>query len=325
MPENEFTQEQLETAPSLKGRFTSADQSLTELERAVAKHQGLLTDEGKLSEEALKPKPLEMPSGFGGVTSLEDLAPDKVAGVEDAVRDVQGEHAPAAEVDSDLQLEESGLPAPEFSDSEQDIGPGPPPEPMASATIDIGDLLRKAKEPVRCHHCGWDQRDSFQNPRFGEEDKMAFIRHVMSAKGRFFKTYSLFGGSAKVTLRSRTQREVDMALEYTRGLLKNEKLLGMGDMQAQLQRYHVAASIHKITNDDGTQEFKALQDYDKQVSSETLHPVEALDKAVFGGEQAAGLYNIVTALWMEFERLYGWFASRAHEPDFWKAADGAHS
>lgn len=139
----------------------------------------------------------------------------------------------------------------------------------------------------------------------------------MSKEGRFYKDYEVFGGAMTIRFRSRTQHELDLILDAGREELKNEKLAGMGDLTAQVQSYHVAASIDRITQTDGDEktEFKALDE---------VGDVKKVDEAVFGEGRASAFYNVTMALWMEFERLYGWFSSKAHEADFWKAADGDH-
>lgn len=328
MPDDEFSQEQLEAAPSLRGRFGTKDQPLTELERAVAEHQGLLEDDGTLKAEALRLCPVALPANMPQTVSLEELVPEKAAVIEEQIQEIKGEHAEAARADEDKQLGD-GLAPPPFADGEVADDPGEPPgdSQTAAVAIDISQLIRNAREPVRCGHCGWDQRDSFKPPPFNEEDKMAFIRHVMSKGGRFFKTFELFGGKVLVTLRSRSQAELEAILECARRELKAEELAGVGDMQAQLQRYHIAAAVAKIVDredSENSQEFKTLNNQ-LSVLDDPKKAVQDKDKEVFGSGQSTGFYNIATALWMEFERLYGYFASRAHEPDFWKAAVGDRS
>lgn len=316
MAEEKLTQEELDAFPSMKGKF-AGNEHLTELEKQVAMHQGLMTEDGKFTAEAIKPEPKQMPEGFAGIVALEDLAPDKAQEVEAAVQDIRGEHAEDAEIDPELQVEDGGLSAPSFSDADElpDDSDSSTDEDK-DTTVDIKTLISQSQEPVKCYHCGWDQRNSFQTPKFEEEDKMAFIRHIMSKTGRFYKTYELMGGHILVTFRSRSQSEVDAIVDYTREMVSNEKLIGPADMQAQLQRFHIAASLDTLDTDDPTEpaySFKPLDQYSN---------IAEMDREVFGSGRGAAFYNMITAQWMEFERLYGWFSAQAHKSDFWRAADG---
>ena len=329
MAKDEFTREQLEQAPSLRGSFTRKDQPITELERAVARHQGLLEDDGTLKSEALEKVLPPLPSNMPQTIPLEELVPEKAAGIEAAIQAAKGEHAPDAVEDVEKQVE-TGLAPPPFDDTELSAGPGEPPgdNQSAAAAVDLRQLIRGAKEPLYCGYCGWDQRDSFKPPPFTEEDKLAFIRHVMSKSGRFFKRFTLLGGKVKVTLRSRSQAELEAIMECARQELKAEELTGIGDLQAQLQRYHIAASVCKIVDQEtpeDSQEFAPLDVQLDKLNTAAKAAVQAKDKAVFGAGQSTGMYTIITTRWMEFERLYGYFASRAHDPDFWTAAAGDHS
>lgn len=327
MPEK-ITQKIIEKAPSMRGKFISKNQKLTELERRVAEYQDLLDENGLIKDDALVAPPVALPAGFDPPVPLENLIAD-TSKIETDIAEVKGGSAKEAIPEEEKQVDE-GLAPPGFETGEPDVDPGLPPgseSDSASIKVNVADLIANAKEPVRCGHCGWDQRGLFTPPKFSEEDKMAFIRHIMSSDGRFFKIYDVFGDNLQIILRSRTQAEMELILECGRQDMKAEKLIGMGDLTAQLQRYHIAASVSKIIdriNSENSRNFDALSVYAKS-SSNTADAVRAIDEAVFGTGQPTALYNVITAVWMEFERLYAWFTAKAHEVDFWKAAAGDHS
>ncbi len=183
MAKEQFSAEELKKYPDIRGRLHPGA-SLTELERAVASFQDLLNDDGSVKEEALVPAPEgdDMSARLPNVVSLESLTPDAEK-IEQEIHEIQGEHAPAAEVDDDTQID-APLPPPGF---DEDSTPGPPPgvpvddaeenhEPLVPAVADLGALIAKSLEPFRCAHCGWDQRQTFKEPEYTEENKLAFIR-----------------------------------------------------------------------------------------------------------------------------------------------------
>ncbi len=303
--------------PSLKGRLPSKDVHLTEMEKAALQDQGLLDDDGRPTDEAIvQPDPMaNLPPGVERPVPLEDLVPDSSV-TEEAVAEAKGEHAPEAEVDADKQVA-AGLAAP-VDDEDETLDPGLPPgeAELGSATVPLGALIQQSTDPVNCGRCGFDLRQTFVEPRFEASDKASFIRHIMSKDGRFYKEYEIFDGAMKIRFRSRSQHELDMILDEGRRELKKEDLAGIGDLTAQVQRYHVAASVDRIS---GTAADEEVTDF--ELLSEVGN-VKKVDETVFGTGRSSGLYNVVMALWMEFERLYGWFSSKAHDPDFWKAADG---
>lgn len=319
MPE-EFTFEDVKNAPSLKGAFFRKDQKLTPFERAVAEYQGLIDENGLLKDEAIKKQEKSLPPNITPPVNLVDLDPAKGTEVEREVEEkvtkIKGETAAEAKADPSLQVDE-GLPPPDEDPQEEEESLD------TKEDVDLIDLIVNYKEPLLCAHCGWDQRASFKPPRYSEEDKLAFIRHVMSS-GRFYKDYPIFGGKIKVRFRSRTQKELEIIMEKGRQDLKNEKLMGVGDLQAALQRYNVVISIDSwidTEEPENSKKFPTLEELSKKEED----PLTALEELVLGQGRSSAAYTILTAIWMEFTRLYEWFAARAHDPDFWKAAVGGAS
>ncbi len=343
MAEEQFSAKHLQQAPDLRGRFTKKDQSLTEEERAIAQFQGLIDPaSGLLTDEAIaKPIP-DVSANMPQVVPLEQLT-ENAADIQEQVEDIQGENADEAEISPDLQVEAPLTPplAPpgyeegteggsDYTDPDPLPTKAPSEDPADSSVVNIGALLAKSNDPFFCSHCGWDQRGAFQEPKHGEEDKMAFVRHIMSPAGRFYKEYNKFDGKMKVTLRSRSQWEADSIVDFARsivtgGIDKTQSLTGMMDLTAQMQRYQMMASVHSITNlvDSKTVVFPTLESYKDDDSKE--FPVKLMEKTLLGEGRSIGIINIMMASWLEFERLYGWLTSRAHEPDFWKAVGGSRS
>lgn len=324
-PSQEF-KDAVESAPSLKGKYTKPNESLTELEKAILSHQGLINEDGTLKDEAIRkedPKS-KLPPGFSAPVPLEELAPEQASKLADEIADIKGEHAEQAKPDTSIQLDGEGVPPPKFAENDADahtVEPLRENEYRSSQQKSIRELIEGSDEPVRCWQCGWDHRESFKPPSYTEEDKLAFIRHILS-DGRFFKTYELFGGEIEVQFRSRTQQEIELIMEYARLAFNEQKLAGWGDVQAQLQRYNIVAAVAGIRarEDNGFRKFKPLCEF-----GDTPDAVKAMDAAFLSSGRSSGMFNIVTAQWMEFERLYGWFSSRAHDSDFWKAVAGDHS
>lgn len=316
-----FTQEDVENAPELSGKFERKTQALTELERAVAAHQGLLEDDGTLKDEAIRKEPTEvqLPPGIPMPVSLESIS-DDADKITEEIQSIRGEHAPEAAIDEELQVDSEGLAPPDVNNRKvENIDTV---ENSAPDELDLRSMIATSDDPVVCAHCGWDQREAFKTPKHSEEDKLAFIRHIMGTTGRFYKTVDLLGGNIKLTLRSRSQTEVDMIMNYTRDEMKKDNLVGVGDLTAQIQRYHIAASVHEIAFDKGREKFPFLSEI---AATDDKSAVEIMDDNVFGNERSTAMYGMVTAEWLGFERLYGWLASHAHDKDFWKAVAGARS
>lgn len=318
----EFSDEQLRSAPSLKGKFDSKKQPLTDLERAVAAHQGLLEDDGTLKDAAVRPVPPTIPSNMPQTLSLEELMPEGADGIKSQIMEVRGANAKSAVVEEDKQVD-TGLQPPELND--EVVASTSVNEPGANqtgaATVDIKKIIKDYNEPVRCSYCGWDQRAAFRPPDVTDEDKLAFIRHIMSTSGRFFKEYKIFGGNISIVLRSRSQAELEAILMCARQELKDGELAGVGDLQAQLQRYHISAAVAEIINhkdSKGSIQFDTLASLlGVKTAKEAVH---SKDKDVFGEGRSTGLYTIISSLWLEFERLYGYLIYQAHTKDFWEAA-----
>lgn len=333
-------QNDLSSYPSLAGKFANRGARLTPQERAVAKFQGLLNDDGTLKEEAIaQPEQvINLPPGVSAPVPLESLV-ENAEEVEEQIRGIKGDFAKEAVVDGDKQLGE-GLQPPDFSEGDG-RGAEDSDGDFRTTTVPLGLLIEQSADPVKCSHCGYDLRNAFTDPPYTEDDKMAFVRHVMSDTGRFYKTYSLLGGRVRIRLRSRSQAELEIILQVARQQMKDDKLIGMGDLAAQLQRYHMVASIDRLSCDSAdeeqpseTKEFMTLnarvesarkKDNRSPEDDDTVlltKCVKDMDAAVFGGGRGTALFNTVMAHWMEFERLYGWFAAKAHDPDFWNAVGG---
>ena len=321
-----YSEEQLNESRDLRGQLTPGKtlENMTSLEQAVLRHQGLVDDNDQIKPEAFTKveEPINLPPHIPSPVPLEDLEPDMADRISEAVSEARGAAADEADVDPEMQVD-APLPPPDTDDvmidDFVDDGFG------ASTKMDVGVLLRGAKEPVRCPRCTYDVRKHFADPDFEQSDKATFIRHVMSRNGRFEKRFPILDGHGAIIMRSRSQSEMERIFKYVRSKLQDEELLPGSDYITQIERYHIAASVAAIESNDpaDSEKFPTL-DYLAQ-DKDCADPVGALENMVFGSGRSAGLFSIVTALWMEFERLYGWFSSKAHEPDFWKAAVGSHS
>ena len=313
-----LSREELDAAPSLVGKFHDKNVKLTLDEREVLAHQGLLNEDGTLKDEALVPKnPLEnLPAGVQAPVRLEDLEPDAAAAIESEVGEVRGEISEEAKVDKDKQVS-APLEAPDFGQG----GPGVDADDSGfdPGSVDVPAVLANSPDPVLCTHCGFDVREQFNDPPCAESDKQAFLRHILSSGGRFQKSYELFGGDVVLTLRSRTQKEVEMILTQAR-LDAKAMDMSVGDYTAQINRYLVAASVDKIEDKENEiASFTCLEQLDDE------NPVVTATDKVYGEGRPTAVVAAITTAWMEFDRLYNWLSSKAHSPDFWKAAPGVPS
>lgn len=303
-----LTQEQLQNAQSLRGKFRPGYR-LTDAERQVAEFQGLLNPDGTLKTEAMVAADGDKTPKIPVVPLSEIANTDELEG---RIAEIRGGATPSVEPPDTAD----GLPPP------TEEAPTVQPEAVSpSEPSNIARVLAEAKEPVLCGHCGWDHRVFFQDPACDEQDRAAFVRHVMSRNGRFFKDFKLFDGQVTVRMRSRLQDEVETIVEAARKQMHGGNLVGTGDWQVQLQRYSVAASVESIVHGPDSQVFPTLAESRERCDDDDVKAVENLCNDVFGGRSVA-LYNAITAIWIEFERLYGWLTSRAHSENFWRAARG---
>lgn len=329
-----FEKEQLENAPPLSGKFDNVE-DMTELERAVAEHQGLLTPEGDLKEDAKRkpPKKLDLPGHLEPPMRLEDLSPD-AGEVNRGIEEMKARLAKEAEAkkgEAEGRLDQP-LPPPSFDAAEPPPTSSALPLPAEMKDVAITEAIVSAKEPIPCGHCGWDIRQTFQPPKVSEDDKAAFIRHVMSRTGRFYKSYKLFD-LMTLEMRSLTQTETDEILRQLRKDTRSERIETGGEFSVQLQRYQVAASVRRIMAFSGEPENKVKEiaeaeifpTLDELVKQKTDEPVRHLEQLVIGENMPTGLYSALVAVWLEFSRLYGWLSSHAHESSFWQAAAGSRS
>jgi hypothetical protein len=201
-----FTEEQIKSCPSMKGKFANKDVRLTEYEIAVARYQGLIGPDGKLTDEAVEKI---TPDKVTNIIPIDELVddPDGIASKLEAVK--QEVHGSETNVDPSLQIGK----------------PLDPPNTVSGTDLtnlnpsQVTTVIKSCSFPVVCDHCKYDIRNQFKEPPYTEDDKLAFVRHVFAPGSRFYKTYEMFNGSVKVTLRSRTIDETTKIIEHIRELL----------------------------------------------------------------------------------------------------------
>lgn len=299
--------------------------SLSPSEMQALKKQGLVDEgTGKLRPAALIPPSSETTKGR-----------KRKAVVPIPVPLVQADPEAARALDETIgQLKQADL----ESLKKMMLGPAlepPPAEPapevstMAGLTEpDAATAIARSSRPVACPQCGWDHRLKFQSPACEQEDKAAFLRHLLSrnSAGRFFKEYPIVDGSIRVRFRSRTDEENVAIWEQVKRDVLSEKEGGAGrllnemEMQLQFLRYQLISSLDRISGVDVPETFPSILEGAQPGEKDWLHKQY---KSRLGGSQPAIWYNILVAKFLEFERLYSWLASRAYEPDFWKPAAGA--
>jgi hypothetical protein len=317
--------------PDLKGKIPR-NITLSPMEIEALRKQGLWDDTNDApSEEALqpkKPKDLadDIPSHLPKPQPLTLMDPQKSQEIDKAAEAIK---SASDEELNDMQID-TPLPPPTgaATDPEDEVAEvGPPPEFTGLTDIDAASAISKSKTPVGCPRCGWDHREKFAEPKVTEDDKIQFLRHLLS-KGRFYKTYTIMGGKIKVTFRSRTDGENLAIWEQGKHDLRSKEAGGADrlsnevELQAQLIKYQLTASVSSVDSNDGPERFHELLSIkdDEEVSEEDVVFHKMMER--FGGDTPPAWYNILYAQFMEFERLYQWLTARAHDPDFWSTAAG---
>jgi len=207
--------------------------------------------------------------------------------------------------------------------------PAQPPSPTATGSAvpptaapppeGAGGLLH----PKECPHCGFDLEKQDDTP-ITDLDKVNFVQAVLGGQ-RFRQERLLFGGRLKLTFRSLTSREVDMAFRQivvdAQADLKNRLVNDTPFYWRNLMTYRMLMSIEKVESDvNGTIEVPPVDEIDceppKFPDTKLVQVFEALIEQVCPTEQ---LRSVIGHAYNEFQAVCDKLQVMAESPDFWKA------
>lgn len=185
---------------------------------------------------------------------------------------------------------------------------------------------------VFCPACGASlDRDTREVVPTADE-KLRWIRHVLG-EPRFCGVYSLFGGKAKIVLRSRLTRENDLIFEQLSdevraGLMPEVPAFASPAYVARMHRLMLAYSLASLEFDTGDKVKIAIHKFpdvtDDVYPPETKDGVRwravavAQDRVVASLSEA--LLSGVLAVHRKFEMLMTALIRHTEDPDFWLPA-----
>ena len=318
---------------------------LTEIEKEGLRQLGIVDDPSALpsdiakrisevvSNNAKQPElvapstPLKMPK----IVDFKDLSQERKKEIADSIRE--------ALVSSKLEKEQN----------EASVSDGPPLNPDIFKVPEvIDDLLEKAQadsnedntdgskkfvdssgalslgEALTCAHCGWDTRKQ-ELTEATSEDKADFVQSILGGI-RFKKVYSVFGDQLRITFRTLTSAESDMAYKQLVVDCNNDiqtKILGDTSFYWRtLMAYRCILSVEKLESNEGITEIPAISEIsvDEGSYSKPNTKLSAIfDEMVAQVMPTEIVRTTITHLYTEFQSLCEKLQAMAESKDFWKA------
>lgn len=197
---------------------------------------------------------------------------------------------------------------------------GPPVPPTnAPPPEGAGGLLH----PAECPHCGFDLKKADDTP-ITNEDKINFVQAILGGQ-RFKQERLLFGGRLKLTFRSLTSRETDMAFRQivvdAQGDLKNRLVNDTPFYWRNLMTYRMLMSIEKVESDvSGVLEVPPIEEIETDPvefpNTRISYAFDGLVEQICPTEQLRG---VIGHAYNEFQAVCDKLQVMAEQPDFWKA------
>jgi hypothetical protein len=178
---------------------------------------------------------------------------------------------------------------------------------------------------TNCQHCGWDLKRN-DLVTVSEDDKHDFVQSILGGI-RFKKVYSLFDDKYKISFRSLTSKESDMA--YRQIVIDGQKdfkgrALGGTDFYwRNLQAYRMVMSLESIESVQyGKIEIPSIEDADiEEFSGGSLQDklIPFLNYVLDNYLPLESTRSVVGHAYFEFQSLCDKLQVMAESPTFWKA------
>lgn len=306
----EITPTSASVAPAEK---MSSKVSLTEFEKEALSKLGVEGDVTVLPANIAE-KIEAVGAGLGNTINFDDLPEDKKKEIAEFIKQAPAQKA--EEASNNFNAVSSGVNIPK--------------------PVIIDDLEEKAKvekEPeaelpplngasVICPHCGWDTRKE-DLTEVTKEDKINFVQTVLGGL-RFKKTYELFGGKLRVTFRTLTTAESDMA--YKQIITDSQKDIrnySIGDTSfywKTLMAYRAVMAIEKVESDYNVVEVPPIAEIDvdppEGANTKVFAVFDSLVEQIMPNE---AMRNAIAHTYTEFNSLCEKLQSMAESKDFWNA------
>ena len=168
-----------------------------------------------------------------------------------------------------------------------------------------------------CANCGFNGTEDDVLDITGI-DKENFI--VMLQTGaRFYKTYALYGGSIKITFRSLTQKELDIALTQASCDTRDGKIADSADFFRKEHNYEQAIAIKSIESSQGVVVFPELSEvqYDTDPDKPFQTVLSVYSDYVTDQIKTDSMLRSISTVYMRFKALVARLEANMSNPDFW--------
>ena len=196
----------------------------------------------------------------------------------------------------------------------------PEPEPSQQTAGDSGlfnkDIVNK------CPHCGWDASKG-ELTTVTEQDKTDFVQSILGSI-RFKKVYELYGGRIKITFRTLTTAESDMAYKQLLVDAQNDlqsKILGDTSFYWRtLMAYRAVIAVERIESENSIIDIPPIDEIEVDADSYAKPNTKLyalFDDLVSQIMPSEMLRNSISHLYTEFQALVEKMQAMAESKDFW--------
>jgi hypothetical protein len=198
--------------------------------------------------------------------------------------------------------------------------PAPQPAPVA-----VPDEEPEAVPPALafmpfCPRCGWDMRQKYE-VNVTDRDKEDFVACLLG-NTRFKRTFELFGGKLRVTLRALLTEETkaiykQLIIDQQQGVVNSE-----AEWFAQMMDYRLVCSVESLADKDGKlisvvpemAEMPFTPDKDNPLATPLAATLDYVNTKVLAQEVTK---RLVGTHLRQFQRLVEALEAMALEPSFW--------
>lgn len=182
---------------------------------------------------------------------------------------------------------------------------------------------------TECQHCGGDlTKPSIPEPDV--TDRLGFLQAILGEKP-FLKSYSLFGGSVQMTLRSLTGQELDAIYQQAQYELRTGRINDVAALQERLQRYRFylqlvslrSSTFQHVLPDGFTPQTNPHAQTHWEVPDDLPEGCSGLDAVeryiVAHVVKTESLHRTLRNACNQFNRLVAKMEALADNSDFWSA------
>lgn len=288
--------------------------SLTEFEKEALSKLGVEGDVTVLPAN-IADKIEAVGMGPGNTINFDDLSEDKKKEIAEFIKLAPAQNTEGGPSKFNTVAGGVNIPNPVIIDDLED-------KAKAEREPEVADLPPLNGASVICPHCGWDTRKE-DLTEVTNEDKMKFVQTILGGL-RFKKTYELFGGKLRVTFRTLTTAESDMA--YKQIITDSQKDIrnnSIGDTSfywKTLMAYRAIMAIEKVESDYSVVEVPPIAEIEADPPEGTNTKVFAIfDSIVDQVMPSEAMRNAIAHMYTEFNSMCEKLQSMAESKDFWNA------